>query len=319
MARFRQVPKIWRIVIVVAILIFGGWLLWQIGFNVYAVDEPITASPSDCQETTRMAVIGDYGDAGQAEADVAALVDSWGVDFVATVGDNNYPSGQAETIDQNIGQYYQSYIHPYVGNYGSGGDENRFYPAIGNHDWDTGTIDPYLDYFTLPGNERYYDLENGPLHLFVIDSNPNEPDGRSQDSIQAGWLENQLAEASAPWRLVLMHHTAYSSALKRGGDVAMQWPYAEWGADAVIAGHDHFYERLLRNGIPYFINGLGGRYTGVNPIHRLFLPEEGSVVRYNQDYGAMLITADQSCINFSFFNRDSELIDSFTMRKEESS
>lgn len=88
-----------------------GLLLWNVGLHVYAVDEPITASPSDCVGTIHFAVIGDYGEAGQAEADVAALVDSWDVDFIVTVGDNNYPDGEASTIDQNIGQYYQAYIH----------------------------------------------------------------------------------------------------------------------------------------------------------------------------------------------------------------
>lgn len=49
---------------------------------------------------------------------------------------------------------------------------------------------------------------------------------------------------------------------------------------------------------------------------RLLLPIGGSKVRYNQDYGAMLVTADDSCLNISFFNDDDELIDSFTMMKE---
>jgi tartrate-resistant acid phosphatase type 5 len=261
-------------------------------------------------------VIGDFGDAGRAEADVAALVNGWNVDYIVTTGDNNYPAGEAQTIDQNIGQYYQSFIFPYVGDYGPGSPNNRFYPAIGNHDWDTGTLQPYLDYFTLPGNERYYELQQGPVQLFILDSDPNEPDGRSQDSIQAGWLEEQMSSATGPWQLVILHHAPYSSALKRRGDVEMQWPYAEWGADAVISGHDHFYERLERDGIPYIINGLGGRYSGFDPIHRLTMPEQGSKVRYNQDYGAMLVTAGDSCINFSFFTSDGELIDSYTLYKE---
>ena len=54
---------------------------------------------------TRFAVIGDFGLAGQPEADVAALVKSWEPDLIITTGDNNYPDGEAETIDDNIGQY----------------------------------------------------------------------------------------------------------------------------------------------------------------------------------------------------------------------
>src|SRR2546426_179663 len=70
--------------------------------------------------SVRFAVIGDYGYAGQAELDVANLVRSWNPNFIITTGDNNYESGSASTIDQNIGQYYHSFIFPYVGKYGAG-------------------------------------------------------------------------------------------------------------------------------------------------------------------------------------------------------
>lgn len=295
----------------------AGWLIWHIGLNVYAVDEPITGQPSDCLATTRMAVIGDYGDYGRAEMDVATLVNSWDIDLIVTVGDNNYPDGAAETIDANIGQYYQAYIHPYQGEYGPGASQNRFFPALGNHDWNSGTIQPYLDYFTLPGNERYYDFENGPVHVFVLDSDKREPDGRQRHSVQAGWFEDQLLAASAPWKLVFLHHNPYGSSLRRGGNKALQWPFAKWGADAVIAGHDHLYERLERDGIPFIVNGLGGRDSPRNLGHRFSLPSEGSKVRYNQDFGALLVTADERCINFSFYNIESELIDSLTLTKSE--
>lgn len=298
-------------------LVIVGWLLWNIGLNVYEVDEPITAQPTDCRGTSRFAVIGDYGDYGPAEADVAALVDSWDIDYIVTVGDNNYPGGRVETIDANIGQYYQAYIHPYQGDYGPGAAENRFFPALGNHDWKTGTIQPYLDYFTLPGNERYYDLEDGPVHVFILDSDSREPDGRLRDSVQAVWLEEQLRAAGAPWKLVFLHHNPFGSSLRWGGNPKLQWPFARWGADAVIAGHDHLYERLERDGIPFIVNGLGGRDSPRNLGHRFLLPSEGSKVRYNQGFGALLVTADERCINFTFYNVDNELIDSMTLSKAE--
>jgi hypothetical protein len=72
----------------------------------------------------------------------------------------------------------------------------------------------------------------------------------------------------------------------------MQWPYAQWGATAVLAGHEHSYERIHRDDILYFINGLGGRRR----IHPFGDAKPGSAVRYNQDYGAMLITAGQACM-----------------------
>ena len=82
-------------------------------------------------------------------ADVAALIDRWGVDAIVTAGDNNYLDGAAETIDANIGQYYYEFIHPYTGAYGAGADTNRFFPSLGNHDWNTTNAQPYLNYFTL--------------------------------------------------------------------------------------------------------------------------------------------------------------------------
>src|SRR4051812_23828506 len=112
----------------------------------------------------RFAAIGDFGWGGQAPADVARLVASWNSDFVITMGDNNYEEGAASTIDANIGQYYHNYIAPYNGSYGPGAETNRFFPSLGNHDWDTPNAKPYLDYFTLPGNERYYDFVEGPVH-----------------------------------------------------------------------------------------------------------------------------------------------------------
>ena len=106
-------------------------------------------------------VIGDYGSGTANELAVANLVKSWNPDFIMTVGDNNYPYGEASTIDQNVGQFFHDYIFPYTGAYGSGAISNRFFPSVGNHDCcfpnptPTG-YDPYLAYFTLPGNERYY-------------------------------------------------------------------------------------------------------------------------------------------------------------------
>src|ERR1043165_8430148 len=58
--------------------------------------------------STRFAVIGDYGSGSQNEADVANLVKSWSPQFILTTGDNNYPHGEATTIDPNIGQFYQT-------------------------------------------------------------------------------------------------------------------------------------------------------------------------------------------------------------------
>ena len=82
----------------------------------------------------------------------------------------------------------------------------------------------------------------------------------------------------------------------------MSWPFRKWGADVVLAGHDHTYERLTVDGIPYFVNGLGGasRYDFPGPA----LPE--TQFRYNGEYGAMLVLAAPSAITYQFFTDDGE-------------
>jgi peptidoglycan/xylan/chitin deacetylase (PgdA/CDA1 family) len=258
-------------------------------------------------ESIRFAVIGDYGLAGEAELDVANLVKSWNPEFVITTGDNNYPAGSASTIDQNIGQYYQEFIYPYTGSYGPGATYNRFFPSLGNYDWDSPNAQPYLDYFTLPGNERYYDFVQGPIHFFAIDSDSREPDGIISSSAQAIWLQNALAASTSAWNLVYMHHPPHSSG-DHGSTSELQWPYAAWGADVVLAGHDHDYERLLHNGIPYFVNGLGGGAT--DPFGTIV---SESQIRYNEDYGAMLVDANEAQITFQFINRAGAVIDSYAL------
>lgn len=269
-----------------------------------------TASPTPAGTPLfHFAVIGDYGLAGQPEADVAALVHSWNPDFIITTGDNNYFSGEAATIDQNIGQYYHDFIFPYVGSYGAGADANRFFPAPGNHDWySPAGVQPYLDYFTLPGNERYYDFEwgGGLVHFFIVDSDDHEPDGITSTSTQAAWLKDQLDLSTASWNVVLMHHAPYSSSAVHGSTLAMQWPYGEWGADVVLAGHDHAYERLEVNGLPYFVNGLGGMptiYEFADPP----LPE--SQIRYNSDWGAQLVEVYSNVMVLTFITRAEQVIE----------
>jgi len=257
-----------------------------------------------CLLAQKFASIGDYGDAGSNELAVANLVKSWNPDFLITLGDNNYPDGEASTIDENIGQYYHQYIYPYVGSYGGGSDVNRFFPSLGNHDWHISPPQPYYDYFELPNNERYYDFVWGDVHFFVLDSDTDEPDGVSENSVQGQWLQNALSTSISTWRVVYFHHAPYSSSSGHGSQEYMQWSFKEWGATAVLAGHDHTYQRLIVDDLLYFVNGLGGKSrSGFNP------PIQGSIVRYNEKYGAMLMTANESQIKFSFFSVDSELID----------
>jgi tartrate-resistant acid phosphatase type 5 len=267
---------------------------------------PSTSTPAPTpEEVVRFAVIGDFGEVGLPARSVSDLVKSWSPDFIITTGDNNYPNGAYETIDANIGQYYHEYIHPYKGIYGDGADTNRFFPSLGNHDYYTDNARPYLEYFDLPGNGRYYDFTWGPVHLFAINANYQEPDGVGRSSVQADWLRRGLASSNLPWKIVYMHHPPYSSGYQGSIDW-VRWPYKEWGATAVLSGHDHTYERLLVDGFPYFVNGLGG---GARYPFKDILP--GSQVRFSDNHGAMLVTASSSHISFQFLTIQGELIDEY--------
>ncbi len=267
------------------------------------------ADPPTGPTSVRFAVIGDYGTGSKKAGEVAKLVQGWQPDFIITTGDNNYEDGAASTIDRNIGQFYHDYIAPYRGVYGPGADVNRFFPSLGNHDWHTAGAAPYLDYFTLPGNERYYEFTSGPVHLFAIDSDPAEPDGVTSDSTQGQWLADALAASDSCWDIVYMHHAPYASG-RYGPHDRVQWPYRAWGADAVLAGHDHNYERLVIDGFPYFVNGLGGKSR-----YRFLSVEPGSEVRYNAGFGAMLVEATTQSIVFQFVTTKGQVIDRFEVNK----
>jgi hypothetical protein len=90
----------------------------------------------------------------------------------------------------------------------------------------------------------------------------------------------------------------------------MRWPFEAWGADAVLSGHDHIYERLAIGGIPYFVNGVGG-----GPIYAFTWILDQSQARFNDDYGAMLVTADPLQVNFQFITVDNQVIDTWTIHK----
>ncbi|HMJ51537.1 MAG TPA: metallophosphoesterase [Polyangiaceae bacterium] len=258
----------------------------------------------------QFAVIGDFGLDGADEARVADLVTSWNPDFVITTGDNNYFQGAASTIDQNIGKYYCQFIGNYRGQPEAGSPLNRFWPSPGNHDWFTPGLAPYTNYFTLPGNERYYDVPRGLVHLFALDSDFNEPDGVTEDSVQAAWLKDAFAASTACFDVVYFHHPPYSSG-PHGSTFDLQWPFEAWGADVVMAGHDHLYERFDVGQISYFTVGLGGasRYDFVTA-----LPE--TRMQYHEEYGALRVTADRHGMTFEFVNVMGTVVDASTYRKE---
>jgi hypothetical protein len=265
------------------------------------------------QGAVRFAVVGDFGVDDAREAAVAKTIVGWDPAFVVTTGDDNYPDGDRATIDKNVGKHFSAFIGNYTGAFGKGSAENRFWPTPGNHDWrGKEALQPYLDYFTLPGNERYYDvaLLGGKVHLFALDSDPREPDGVTAGSAQARWAEAAMKASTACLKVVAFHHAPYSSS-RHGSTPGMRWPFAKWGADVVFTGHDHAFERVEAEGIPYVVTGLGGAGTYE---FRAAIPE--SKVRFNDDVGATLVTLTKGMAAIEFWTAGGVRVDRLELKKE---
>jgi hypothetical protein len=248
--------------------------------------------------------MGDYGN-GPGTAAVATLINNAAPDFVLSLGDGCY--GATPPIATQVGVPYGNWV-----------TNGRFWPALGNHEYSdacgggSGAIG-YLDYFTLPNNERYYDFVQGPVHFFVLNS-ATEPDGKTSTSIQAKWLKAKLAASTAPWQVVFFHHPPFSSS--GSAQTGMRWPFEKWGVDAVLTGHAHDYERISKDDntdrvtLPYIITGLGGKSKG-----SFGKVVGGSQIRYNADYGALFVTATPTQLDFEFRTVTGAVIDSYSIIK----
>ncbi|MEX0641721.1 MAG: metallophosphoesterase, partial [Pirellulales bacterium] len=113
---------------------------------------------------------------------------------------------------------------------------------------------------------------------------------------QQVWLQQSLAASTSPWKIVYFHQPPYSSA-SHGSHPPLQWPFKEWGADIVLTGHDHTYERLSVDDFPYIVAGLGGQFA--YPFSDPPLSE--SLARFNDRHGALRVTASDAGVRFEFF------------------
>ena len=248
---------------------------------------------------------------------VADLVDSLDVDFIVTAGDNNY--GGAGDFDVNVGQFYGDYISESFAT-------NRFFPTVGNTDYagnPVATLNAYYNFFTFPngiGNRDYYDFVKDNIHFFVLNSDQRStslgncnPAGRPFNDpcsgVQDDWLRNGLQNSEEDLNVVLLHHPPYVSTTgAAGGTARMQWPFSAWGADVVIGGHWHHYERLEIEDVLYFVNGLGGsRISAVGP------PRAGSMLRFSSNQGAQIIEMEGKRVSFTFIDIEGVVRDSYTL------
>jgi tartrate-resistant acid phosphatase type 5 len=277
---------------------------------------------------TVFAIIGDFGVHNAHEAAVAKLVASWKPSFIVTTGDDYYQtaggSGTARYYRPAAAYYgrWMKDVPKHDGKTVGIAPLNAFFPSLGNHDYTDAKPAPksYLNYFTLPGtgfenssgNERFYDFVNRGVHFFVLNSNSQEPSGTAWTSAQAQWLEGSMDASAATWNVVIDHNPPYSSDRVHGSSGYMRWPFQPWGADAVVSGHAHVYERVMNHGIPYFVNGLGGqaRYQ-FEPK-----PVAGSVVRYRSNWGAQKVIETSQTLTFEFWNVNGTLVDRYVVTRQ---
>ena len=266
----------------------------------------ILTSPAFAQDTTRFVAFGDYGPDGPGTGTtaVAQLVNNQAPDFIVSLGDQCY--GASPSIATQVGKPYGEWVAG-----------QRFWPILGNHEFSDACgggsrASGYRSYFTLPNNERYYDVVIGPVHIFALNS-AAEPDGKTSTSIQAQWLKGRLAASTSPWQVVIVHHPPYGSSARVKG---LRWPFEAWGVDAVLSGHAHNYERLHKDDntdgvtLPYFISGLGGASKG-----SFSSTAQGSMKKYNAEYGALFVSASSTALNFEFRNVSGAMIDSYSITK----
>lgn len=261
-------------------------------------------------DSVTFAVIGDYGENSSVEEDVANMVKSWNPDFIITTGDNNYTFGAAGTIADNIGKYYSDYIYnPDAPNgqicQGRAANEqvNRFFPSPGNHDhYSAPAMQPYLDYFSLPGDERNYEFTWGPVHFFSLNSGasgkvsyPNSP--------EAKWFQNVAANATEPFRFAYFHHPPYSVS-HHGSSPQMRWPFSSLGINAVFNGHDHVYERVTDkqdSAIMYFVCGNSGKESNYGCNQNPLDANRYSVICDDQNHGAMKVHVTATKAVFEYY------------------
>lgn len=187
--------------------------------------------------------------------------------------------------------------------------------AIGNHE---DNAPNYYNYFSFPGNERWYSFDFGNSHFIILDT---EESLIQEGSDEIKWLINDLENRTATWTFVGSHHPPFTA----GGNYyrksrlvrknLLHPIFEKYGVDVVFSGHDHNYERSEpivskdgENPVTYIVCGNGGtplRYIG----HREWTHYAERV------FGFVLVNIEGSRLHFQAFNIDNEVIDEFTLDK----
>ena len=255
--------------------------------NAVAPGDALLAGAGD------IAQCGDQLDAARA---TAALLDQLPNATIFTAGDNAYPRGS---------------VHDFAACYDPtwGRFRARTFPSPGNHDGAH-----YLAYFPH-AQGRWYSYDLGAWHIISLDSDV----AVDAHSPQGAWLEHDLAANRKPCVAAYWHHPLFSSGAHgwqpgdRGHSVGPLWnALLRHGADVVINGHDHDYERFAPqragaefnpNGVREFVAGTGGaRQRG------FIFPRANSEKRLNA-YGILVLTLHPDSYEWHFVGIDGKILD----------
>jgi len=146
-----------------------------------------------------------------------------------------------------------------------------YFLTVGNHDanprapFSEKTFRAQVD---LPGNELYYSFVAGNSLFIVLDSYMDDQEKRI-NGVQFKWLETILANSTQKHKFVFLHHPLYTDLGKghHAHDSLDKYPesrdrleslFANFKVSAVFAGHEHYYQRRMVDGIVHVITGGGG-------------------------------------------------------------
>lgn len=260
--------------------------------------------PPVTENSIRFAVLGDTGTGERAQYDVARQV--WAshavfpFEFVVLVGDNLYGSERPQDYTRKFELPYKPLLDA----------EIPFYAALGNHDDPNQVL---YKPFNMNG-DRYYTFKKDKLgspgvRFYALDSTYMSPE-------QLEWLEKELATSDSEWKIAFFHHPIYSSGGRHGSELDLRQQiepmFIKHHVDVVLAGHEHFYERLKpQRGIYYFTAG-GAAKLREGDIRRTIMTAAG----FDRDRSYLLIELTSDALHFQALSRTGERVDSGTLPRQ---
>ena len=214
-------------------------------------------SPSSAVADPVVLAAGDIADCNSAGDDATAALLDANEGTIVTLGDNAYEDGTPQEFEQCYEPTW-------------GRHKTRTRPSPGNHDYNTPDAAGYFGYFAAAAGDPskgYYSFDLGAWHIVSLNS---ERDTGASGG-QVAWLRADLAATSADCVLAYWHKPRWTSG-RYVDDVAVAplWDVLyDAGADVVLAGHDHNYQRYPKfdkaglpdeDGVRSFVVGTGGRH-----------------------------------------------------------